>query len=229
MTRKWQVGLGVVVLVALGSSLAWALAPEQVAARLRSKMNSQFKTSNLQVKVVPYSEADSAKGRYKLISVKATSVIIEDVRLAPVDIQATDVTLDLNKLTRSNRVVTLHRGGDRVVTRVTERDLNLALAHKDIPIQNLKVQLSNGLLIFTGTYRLGLGANLRLEGALECPDKYKINFIPKRASVSGVPLPAGPLRTLMSKLNPMIDMRKVPLSPRVHSIRISGGQLVLNG
>ncbi|NPV48899.1 MAG: DUF2993 domain-containing protein [Armatimonadetes bacterium] len=221
----WILGCGLL----LGTLACGAITAEQVKQRLASKITSKWKTQGLKIWVVPYSAESTNKGRFKKITVMASSVIVSGVKMSPVSISAEDVTLDLGKLLRENRVVTTKRRASHFSAKVSQSSLNVALAHKETPIQNLACTLGNGTLTFTGTYRMGFGANLKLEGVLECPDHYKLNFVPKRASVSGVPLPAGPLKTLLSRMNPLIDFRTVPLSPRVEKITISSGTLTISG
>lgn len=213
----------------LGSLAYGAITADQVKQRLISKITGKWKTQGLKVWVVPYTAESTNKGHFKKITVLASSVVVSGVKMSPVSIGAEDVTLDLNKLLRENRVVTTKRRASHFSAKVSQSSLNVALAHKKTPIQNLACTLGNGTLTFTGTYKMGFGANLKLEGVLECPDHYKLNFVPKRASISGVPLPAGPLKTLLSKMNPLIDFRTVPLSPRVEKITISSGTLTISG
>lgn len=229
MSHKAKCLVLTLVLVGLVASAAWAITADQVSKRITNKINSKWKTSALSVKVVAFSDADTQKGRFKQIDVKANAVVVSDVKLSPVAISASDVTLDLVKLVRENQVVSTRRRVGHFSTRVSQRDLNLALAHKKTPIQNLACTLGPGTITFTGTYRLGLGANLKLEGRLECPDHYQVNFIPTRAYVSGIPLPAGPLKTVLSKLNPLLDLRKIPMSPRIDRISVTSTGISMSG
>ena len=101
--------LPLAILLTVLSSVAWAVTSEQIATRLRNKINSKWKTTSLQVTVKPLSDADTQKGRFAAINVKANSVVVRDVKLTGVTISATDVTLDLNQLVRKNQVVTTRR------------------------------------------------------------------------------------------------------------------------
>lgn len=229
MLPKHRHLLPAALILLLASSLAWALTSDQVCTRIRNKVNSKWKTSNLKVTVTPSSEAETAKGRFKAINVTANSVVISDVKLTGVNISATDVTLDLDQLVRKNQVVTKRRKTGHFTARVSESDLNKALTHKKKSIENLKVVLSGGKLIFTGKYKFGIGANLKLEGRLETPDHYKVNFVPTKASVNGIPLPAGPLKGVLKKMNPLLDFKTVPLTPRIERINVGTGSLTMSG
>lgn len=229
MSRSFQRLWPAALLLLLVSSLAWALTSQQVCTRIRNKINSKWKTTNLKVNVTPFNEEATENGRFKAISVTANSVCIGDVKLTGVNINATDVTLDLNQLVRKNQVVTTRRKSGHFIARLSESDLNTALSYKKNSIQNLKVVLDKGTLTFTGTYKFGIGANLKLVGHLETPDHYKVNFVATKASVNGIPLPAGPLRLVLQRLNPLLDFKKVPLTPRIEKIIVGNGSLVMSG
>ncbi|MCX7599260.1 MAG: LmeA family phospholipid-binding protein, partial [Armatimonadetes bacterium] len=136
----------------------------------------------------------------------------------------------LNRLFGSDEVVCLHYGRRYYYTKLSEDDLNRALQLKDdMPIKNVRAELSNGLITFTGTYQLGWGHRLLLSGKLVPKNRYEIHFVPTKATVNGIPIPAGPLRNLLNKLNPLLDMAEVPLKPEVRSIKIYSGILEVQG
>ena len=58
-------------------------------------------------------------------------------------------------------------------------------------------------------------------------DHRKINFVPTAVSVNGIPLPAGPLRSMLSKLNPLIDFANIPLQPRVDEIKVEKDYILI--
>lgn len=221
--------LPLALLLTLLSSLAWALTADQVQTRIRNKINSKWRTTNLKIDVKPISDYDTAKGRFAAIGVTASTVLLRDVKLTDVNIAATDVTLDLNQLVRKNQVVTTRRKTGHFMARVSEADLNKALALKKNSIDDLKVSLGNGKITFTGKYKFGLSAKLKLEGRLESPDHYRVNFVPTKASVGGIPLPTGPLKTVLNKMNPLLDLKKIPLSPRISKIVVQQGSLTMSG
>ena len=228
-TRRARILLTVGGVLLVVTTLAWAITSDQVCTRLRNKINQRWQTTNLKVSVTPYNATETDRGHFSAINVSASSVCISDVKLTGVQISATDVTLDLSQLVRSNQVVTTKRRSGHFMARVSQSDLNKALAHKKNTIKNLQVTLANGMLTFTGKYKFGLTARLRLEGRLETPDHYKVNFVPTRASVNGLRLPAGPLKPVLKKINPLLDFKKVPLNPRIEKIIVWGGAVTLSG
>ena len=231
MTRHWVRYVALALAVALFVTAAWAgLTADQVAARMRSRMMHLWTVANLRIVVTPYpGNANMDKGAFKQIKVTADSITVDGVKMTQVLMQAQDVVLDLPVLQTKNDVKVIRRGADRIYARVSEADLNRALTFKKSGIDNMRVKLGQGCLTFTGRYRFGLSTNLMLQGRLEVPDGYHINFVPTKASVGGIPLPAAPLRTLLSKMNPMLNLKKIPLSPKVDRLIVQPGYLTVQG
>ena len=172
----------------------------------------------------------ASSGWFKLIAVTADAIQRRGVKLAPVIIKVWDVHIDLNKFLSKGKLVCYAKGRDYYFAKLSEADLNRALRlKKNMPIKNVKAYLRDGRIIFTGVYHLAFGHRLRLEGKLVPKKGSEVHFIPTRASVNGIPIPAGPLRLLMRKLNPLLDMKNVPLHPTVRSIVIRNGYLTISG
>jgi|LSQX01.2.fsa_nt_gb uncharacterized protein YpmS len=230
MTRKLKyLAIGGIAVLAL-SSVAWAITADQVGTRIRNKINSKWQTSNLRVTVVPFSQAKTNSGQFKQIKITANSVKVKNIKLAPVTITANEVTMNLDALVRRNEIETRGAKSTSFSTRVTQADLNKALALKKGPVQNLRCELGSNKITFFGTYKMGLAANLRIEGKLvPSADRRGINLVPTKASVGGVPMPAGPLNSVLSKMNPLVDFKKLPLSPRVQKIMINSNAMTVTG
>lgn len=219
------------VWLCLASSVLGDYTVGQIEAKLREKIEERWDCTGLKIDFETYSDAGKLQqGWFKLVSISATSATRRGVRLAPVVTKVWDVRLDLNRLFRSDEVVCLKYGRRYYYTKLSEDDLNRALRLKDdMPIKNVRAELSNGLITFTGTYQLGWGHRLLLSGKLVPKNRYEIHFVPTKATVNGIPIPAGPLRTLLNKLNPLLDMAEVPLKPEVKSIKIYSGILEVQG
>lgn len=220
-----------VVGMAMVATAAWpALTPDQVAARIRSRMTHLWKVQNLRIAVTPHpGNAGMDKGAFKQIKVTADSVTVDGVKMTQVLMQAQDLVLDLPRLQTRNDVKVLRRGSDRIHAKVSEADLNRALTFKKNRIENMRIKLGQGNLVITGKYRFGLATNFMAQGRLECPDGYRISFIPTKASVGGLPLPTAPLRTLLKKINPLLDLQKIPMSPKVDRLIVQPGYLSVQG
>lgn len=228
--RYWLRCLCLLVGLAVMAGVAWAVTADQIATSLRNSIACRWRSTDLKVQVTPYAGcAGLDQGRIKRISVTATSVTMEGIKMTGVKLSADDLVMDVPKLVHSRLVIITRRRADTIQCRVGEADLNKALALKPNGIQNLHVTLGDGVLTFTGTYKLALGANFMLQGRMETPDNYKINFVPTKASVNGVPLPTGPLKMILSKVNPLIDFHKVPMQPKIDRIIVESGYLAVVG
>jgi hypothetical protein len=223
--------LSAVLLISVAAYVWAGYTVEQIKAKLKQKVEERWDCTGLKIDLELYPDpAKLDQGWFKSVTISATSATRRDVRLAPVVTKVWDVRLDLNKLFRQDEVVCLQYGRRYYYTKLSETDLNRALRLKhDMPIEDVRATLANGLITFTGNYQLGWGHKLLLAGRLVPKNRYEIHFVPTKASVNGIPIPAGPLRTLLNKLNPLLDMKDVPLQPEVRSIRIYSGVLEVQG
>ena len=219
----------VVVLVAVTAMLAYAtVTVEGVRNRISDKIRSKFKLQNLVIKVIPFvSDSLTQQGRFQSIVISADKIERKGIALRQIYIKAFDVTLDIVQLYEEGDVETKSCKRTSFSGRVYKADLNKLLALKKTPIENLKVSFENKKLVFTGKYKLAFGHNLRMVGDLRIEKRRKINFIPTAVSVNGIPLPAGPLRSMTKKLNPLIDFDKIPLKPRVDQIKIENDYVLI--
>ena len=225
--RCWATALALGLFM---STAGAAMTPDQVAARMRSRMMHLWTVCNLRIAVTAYpGNANLDKGAFKQIKVTADSITVSGVKMTQVLMQAQDLVLDIPALRTKNDVRVIRRGADKIYARISEADLNRALTHKKNSIENMRVKLGHGTLVFTGRYRFGLSTSLMLQGRLEAPDGYRINFVPTKAAVGGIPLPATPLRTVLNRMNPLLNLKSIPLAPRVDRLIVQPGYLTVQG
>jgi hypothetical protein len=230
--RQYMVLGAVIVLAAFCSTAIGGYSDEQVRHKLAMKIGERWKCSDLNIELYPYSDpAKAGTGWYKYVAIKATDAVHPSgVRMAPVSIEAWDIHFSLSKLFQGNEVVVLSKSAERYSTKLSEVDLDRAAKLKhNMPIQNVKVELRNGVITFSGVYKLVFGHNLYLAGKLEVKNHQEINFVPIKASVNGIPIPAGPLGVLLDKLNPIVDTADVPLHPTIRNVTVADGYVVLSG
>ena len=221
-----------VMAVALGLALMAyaAVTAEGVRNRLSSKIREAWKVVNLDIKVVPF-ESDywTQQGRFQALVISADNIGRKGIIIRNAYVKGYDVTLDLAKLYQENDVETKSVKKTDFTARVYRDDLNKLLALREMPIQNAKVEFEDGKLVFTGKYTFGVGHNLRMAGELRVQDHSKVNFVPTAASVNGIPLPAGPLRGMLNKLNPLIDFKTLPLKPTVDEVKLVEDYILVKG
>jgi hypothetical protein len=206
---------------------AEAVTATDVAKRLRDRIVTDFKVENLEITVVPYSQVESDRGRFKSVSVRADSASKAGISMRPMYVKGLDVVFDLNKLFAPDVTVrTKSRGQTEMYVVLNEDDLNegLRMAQKVVP--DLTASLQNGQITLTGTYKFVVGNKFRMSGKLEVPDGYRINFVPTAVKVNGVPLPVSGVKILLSRLNPILDLSDVVMQPKVTSLTIEEGRLV---
>lgn len=203
---------------------------EGVRNRISHKIRSKYQVENLQIKVLPFaSDYWTQRGRFKAIVVSADKISRKGVNIRKIYIKAFDVTLDIAKLYEEGDIETTSRRNTVLAARVYKSDLNKLLAKKKSAIKNLHVEFQDNHLVVTGKYRLLFGHSLRMVGILKILDHRQINFVPTSASVNGIPLPAGPLRGVLSKLNPLVDFAELPLRPKVDKIEIHDNYVQVKG
>ena len=229
--RRWAAALTVVALVAVVALLAHAaVTAEGVRNRISQKIRDKFKVTNLVIKVIPFqSDYWTQRGRFQAIVISADKIERKSIALRNVYIKGFDVTLDIEGLYQEGDIETKSRKKTVFSARVYKDDLNKLLALKETSIENLHVEFEDNKLVFTGRYHFAFGHNLRMVGVLKVENRTKINFVPTAVSVNGIPLPAGPLRSMLSKLNPLIDSNKVPLKPNIDQINIASDYVLLKG
>jgi hypothetical protein len=144
-------------------------------------------------------------------------------------VKAFDVTLDTHQLFSKDNIRTTRRKNTIIKAEISEKDINTLLEMKDMPVDNPHIDFCNGKLIFTGKYQAIFGHSLRMEAKLQVQNKRKINLVPTKVTVNGIPLPAGPVRTLLSKVNPLLDLNEVPLTPKIESLTIKPDRVEIKG
>jgi len=229
MTRRLSLSAAALAVTLASLPLsAGAVTATDVAKRLRDKIVSQWQVQNLQVSVTPYSQTETDRGRFKSVSVRADSATRSGLALKPMWVKGSDVIFDLHKLFGAEvSVQTPYRGGTEMYVEMNEQDLNegLRMAQKVVP--DLNASLQNGLITLTGTYKFVVGNKFKMAGKLSVPDGYKINFVPTSCKVNGIPIPVSGVKLLLSKLNPILDLSEVIMKPRINSITIADGKIVV--
>ena len=227
--RRAILAIALVALLATTAMLAYAIVTvEGVRNRISQRIRSKFKVENLVIKVVPFESGSwTQQGRFETIVVSADKIERKTIAIRKIYIKAFDVVLDIEELYKDGDIRTKSRKRTVFSGRVYKDDLNKMLALKQSSIENLRVDFEGNKLVFTGRYRLAFGHNLRMVGELKVKDHRKIDFVPTAVSINGLPLPAGPLRTVVNKLNPLIDFAKIPLQPKVDEIKMEKDYILI--
>ncbi|MBP8950881.1 MAG: DUF2993 domain-containing protein [Armatimonadetes bacterium] len=222
---KLRTGYSVVVIslciVALAAGVAWAAISVAMAEKvLRTKIDENWTTKNLKITVKPYSsEARTQKGQFAYLAMSADWAEEKEdkVKLVDFSMSARDVQIDVNELVKRKKLRVVNSGSTSAHVKLMEADVNRLLAMKKTPIQNLKVDFGNGDLTFTGKYQV----NIKLTGTVEIKNGYELHFKPTQASIGILGVPIGIVNKFLGSLNPVMDMRKLPLQPKLKSLKIT--------
>ncbi len=226
-----SIAVALIVLTAIMAGVAYgAISAEGVRNRISSKIREGYKVKNLVIKVISFqSDYWTQRGRFKSILVSADKMEHKGIAIRNVYMKGFDVTLDIPELYGGGEIETKARKKVVFSGRIYKDDLNKLLALKEMPIKNLVVDFVDNKLVFAGTYRFGFGHSLRMVGKLSIEENRNVNFVPTGASVNGIPLPAGPLRMLLNRINPLVDCQTIPLKPRIDKIEIKDDYILIKG
>ncbi|MCE5216469.1 DUF2993 domain-containing protein [bacterium] len=221
--RLW-LPLLVGLLAALAATSAYAVTAQDVENKLRAKITKDWSVSNLRVTVVPYdSQARTDKGEFAKIFVAADAAEQKrkHIRIVEFRIESSNVDIDLAGLLKHNDVTVQSQHLDTCHVKLLETDVNKLLALKKTPIKDLRADFGTNQVAFTGRYQF----NVKLTGTLEVRKGYEIWFKPTKASVGVLGIPVGIVNQFLAKMNPIIDLRDVPLQPKVKVINIRPGYI----
>ncbi len=214
--------------MAAGPVTAAEVTVQELEQGIRDYMNRKFKCTKLKVQVTPYPDASLLQqGRVRQILITVTKAEMDGVIMNDLSLKAVDVVVSLEALFKLGKLRTPWRKSTAIRATIKERELNEAFTHANIPIEKFTLSFeNNGIVVATGVYKFIFGNKLKLHARI-VPKKDGIHFVAQRAWVNGLPLPAGQVRALLAKMNPIIDFAHIPFSPDVKKILIDGGKNTL--
>jgi hypothetical protein len=237
MTPFVAIAVALVAILGLATSaLAYDISAEAVRNRLSNKINDDWECTNLAIKVTPYqNDGWTQQCRFESVVISADKMTRKGkgVTIRDAYVKGFDVTFDAAKLFNSDprdpEIKVKSHKSTTLRVKLMEGDVNKLLAMKHGPVEGLAVDFGEGQMTFTGVYKLVVGNKLRLVGRLEVEGKHLINLVPTSASINGLPLPAGPLKQLVGKINPLVDTFIIPLRPKVDKVTITDSYICIEG
>ena len=224
------VAVPLLLLLLANAALAGPVTPEKVRDKIVKIIKEKWTCKNLDVKVVPFAnDGMTQAGRFQAIVFQADAISHKHITVAPIYIKAFDITIDIYELFYKSHIYSAKRKNGAIEAKISEADLNKLLQMKDMAIKNPRVDFGDNALTFTGKYAAVFGHDLLMEAKLQIVDHRKINLVPTKVKINGVPLPAGPVRSLLSKVNPLLDMSEMPLHPELDSITITPTHIIMKG
>ncbi|HEY3397291.1 MAG TPA: DUF2993 domain-containing protein [Armatimonadota bacterium] len=219
-----------------GAEVPRPVTVQAVAQQIETKMRSSFELTNPRIEVVPFDDDSyTQQGRFQWIALSADLVKQENVSSRDFFFKVYDVTLNLDHLFAERILVDKLSSGRSVISaRIDETDMNAAIAHgsnwtRNSSIDDMRIEFLDGAVRFTGKYKAFFGSDLEMLGTLSVTDDQAVNFNPTAAKINSIPLPAGPLKGLLKKLNPIFNFNKVPLQPTIETVTVRPGYILLRG
>jgi len=209
--------------------VAEAVTAADVARKLREEILATFECEDLEVSVVAYPDQRlTDQGRFKSVTVRAGSASRAGIVMRPLYTKGTDVVFDMAKMMGNpSSIDTKSRGATVVHVEITEDDLTKGLRMAQDVIPDLAATLNGGQITLTGTYRLLVGNKFKMAGKLVTKDGYKIDFVPTAVKVNGVPIPVSGIKVVLAKINPLLDMSTVVMKPKMTTMTVENGKLVV--
>ena len=233
-----RAALGAVLLSAVAAGWGQVpspVTPAAVAQQLQTRLEQDWQVENLRLEVVPYSDYWTQQGRFQYISLSADRATQGLVCIRDFFIKVFDVTLKLPELFADPvRVMTVSRSRSLISGRLTPDDMNMMLSPQGAwgqksSISDIKAEFLDGSIRFTAKYKMLFGSDLEMTGMLHVAGDQEVDFEPTAAKVNGIPLPAGPVKSVMKAMNPLVNFQDVPLQPTIESVTITPEYILVRG
>lgn len=213
-----------------GGSVA-AVTVKQVETAMKEAADRTLHPKSLSIKIEPFESGDwTSRGRFKSIVAEAEEADVDDLKIDWIRVKLFDVTLDLEDLLKHHVVRVISAQNNIFSARISESAINrfLAKRNKRLKIKDLKVDFKGSKVEATGVYNLwGLGNKVKVLGYFRVNSGRHLYFFVEKAWVNGIPLPAGQVRNLMGKINPVLNLEKVVFQPNLRNVAIEDEQFIL--
>ena len=231
-TRTWSVaGAALPVAVAfLGVSLAGCThAVEETADRKVNDVLPRYlgPADHYETHLHASSTGAMLRGRVQSIEIVGTGVHLQpELTVEMLEIEAQAVEVDPKHGSLENV------GSASFACTITSSQLDRYMRSRRTNIAGLSVKVGGDRLIVRAKPEaLGLiGIPVQVRGTLAPePGGTFIDFVPDRASVAIVPIPGPVLDLLAQRLNPVIDLTRLPIGIHIDSALCDGDVLTLRG
>jgi len=223
--------IAVFVMCAFASGNAAAVTVQQVKTAMREAADRTLHPKSLSLKIEPFESGNwTEKGRFKSIVAEAVEADVDDLKIDWIRVKLFDVTLNLEDLLKHRVVRVISAQNNIFSARISESAINRFLAKRNnrLKIKNLKVDFKGSKVEATGVYNLwGLGNKVKVLGYFRVKSGRLLYFFVEKAWVNGIPLPAGQVRNLMRKMNPVLNLEKVVFQPNLRNVAIEDEQFIL--
>jgi hypothetical protein len=221
------VWLAVVCVLAVALVLG-ALTPVLAGAVLRSALGSQFDTSDVRVHVDAWPPLALWAGRIDVLTVTALHPRLGTLVADRFDATLDGVQLDAGALYARHTFV-IRRLGSGVARVTVSQEAIRGLLAAQPSLHDVSVALESGRIAVDATLSM-LGAPVRAagEGRLVLHDGTTADFVFDQFTVAGVPLPPLVGDQVARSINPVVDVRLLPLHVRLTGVQVADGTATLD-
>ncbi len=198
---------------------------EQLAAAMRRLLTNP---ATLTVRIEPIGPQETAAGKFAKVTVHTANGEVDHLRLATADIVFNQVQLDLFALLGCQRIQTRDLGAVDMDIIITEADLNkfLEFKSKKIKVQRPRIEIKADAITVSGSTQYGLlRASFWATGSFSIQRQDKIYFNPRKFKINSLAVPRPFLKTIVDRINPVLDLAKFPFKLNLKEIRSEPGQL----
>jgi hypothetical protein len=173
------------------------------------------------------------KGRVERLVFDATEARLNDLPLTRFVITVTDLRFDLLYALKEHDFRITDVDEARVEAMITARDLEAYLSARMPPIKEPHLELSLEGIHLTAHADFGLlEAPLELTGRLAMAPPKEVHLLDSQLWLNKLPVPAALARTLLGKINPLLDLDQLtdlPLPILLEELEAQPGQVVFRG
>jgi hypothetical protein len=207
--------------------LAEVSAPRLIARGLELGLRRTLGT-DVEIKLDAYPSLRLLLGHFEELSVVARGVNLGGLTVEEYTLAAEQVTVNLRELLARRELRFVNQGRLTVQVTVAEGELSSFLREKMPALKDWRVQINAGNAVVIGKIPLqAFDLDVRVHGKFQALGKEKIAFVPERAEVQGVELPAALVQALLQDAQFYIDLKAAPMPLELIDVKMEPGRLVV--
>jgi hypothetical protein len=207
--------------------LAEVSAPRLIARGLELGLRRTL-GSEVEIKLDAYPSLRLLLGQFEELSVVARGVNLGGLTVEEYTLAAEQVTVNLRELLARRELRFVNQGRLTVQVTVAEGELSSFLREKMPALKDWRVQINAGNAVVIGKIPLqAFDLDVRVHGKFQALGKEKIAFVPERAEVQGVELPAALVQALLQDAQFYIDLKAAPMPLELIDVKMEPGRLII--
>ncbi len=203
--------------------------PGIIEKKLISSMNKILENpASLSIVLTPINAENTARGRFKKVSVHTARGSVDNLALNRADIDFEDVQLDTTKLLNEEKIDPVSMSNIYMDVSVLEADLNkfVEAKSKSIKVDRPRIEISSGSMRLSGSTRYGLvKVEFWATGELSVKDQREIWFHARKMKVNRMTMPRSFVGMIVKKINPVLNLEKFPFKLNLDAIELNAGEM----